>query len=1030
MISRIKLLRPSSIRSLTLRNTRSLATASNRDSVVTATGVPYTVGDQYGGFTVSRLSQVPQLKMTAVELIHNSTKARHLHLDRDDTNSVFSIGFKTNPPDLSGLPHILEHTTLCGSEKFPVRDPFFKMLTRSLANFMNAMTGFDYTFYPFATTNTTDYNNLQQVYLDAVYHPLLRPLDFSQEGWRLENEDPNDPNSPLVYKGVVFNEMKGQMSNPSYLFYIKYFREIYPSLKSSGGDPLYIPNLHYQDLKNFHDERYHPSNSFSFSYGGIRIDKILKPIDETISKFDNLKPLHSDIKQPITIDENKSVKVDGPMDPLFDESRQYKSSISWILDDSSNVTNTYLWKVFGTLLMDGHSSPFYKALIDSGLGIDFSVNSGLDTTPAKNILTIGLQGLSKENLPVFKETVFKVFEDISKNGFPQSKIDALINQSELADREVEANLGMGFVYRLFPRVFNNVEVFDLLDHSKLLTQLKEQLKNPNIFQELVKNHILNKPYFEFTMTPNEKYEQSIAEAEQEKLQKAIENITEEEKKKIYETGLELQKVQSSSEDLSVLPTLVSSDIDPQGRNIEVKKNTSFSVPYSLRVTDTQGLTYLRMLKDIGSLPVSLRHLLPLYSEALTNVGLHNMPMEEFENEIKLNTGGFSVSSLIRTDPTNTSKLNLFQHFNGVALDEKTSHLYNYYNQVLKDAAFENLEKLVPLIQSSVANSMNSLSESGHSYAMSHAGASFSLAKRLGDTLGGLEQVQFMKQLSLYDEAQLKERIVPKLNQLQSWIGNPEKLNVGLTFSPMNEEALVKQNEQSMQQFVQNLPQSQSPSSSSGPLEETINLLPLEKSFFNLPFQVSYVGVALKGVEYSNSDGAALQILANLLTHKFLHKEIREKGGAYGGGASYSAIDGIFSYYSYRDPNPANSLDAISKSAKWALGNSWTERDLHDAKLSIFQSVDSPISPRSEITTEFLYGVTNEMKQQRRQALLNVTLDDVLKAAEKYLVPNLNDGSFTGSSVTVLGPEQEFTKNNDWVVRDIESPYVDFTESLN
>lgn len=187
------------------------ASTTTRSTVISKTGVPYTVGDQYGGFSVSRVTEVPQLGMAAVELLHNPTNARHLHLDRDDSNNAFSIGFKTNPPDLTGLPHILEHTTLCGSEKFPVRDPFFKMLTRSLANFMNAMTGFDYTFYPFATTNHTDYNNLQKVYLDAVYHPLLRPLDFSQEGWRLENEDPNDINSPLVYKGVVYNEMKGQM---------------------------------------------------------------------------------------------------------------------------------------------------------------------------------------------------------------------------------------------------------------------------------------------------------------------------------------------------------------------------------------------------------------------------------------------------------------------------------------------------------------------------------------------------------------------------------------------------------------------------------------------------------------------------------------------------------------------------------------------------------------------------------------------------------------------------------------------------
>lgn len=1000
--------------------------ASSLHSTISKTGTSYTVGDQYGGFHVKRLTEVPQLGLTAVDLVHTTTRARHVHLDRDDSNNVFSIGFKTNPPDFTGVPHILEHTTLCGSEKFPVRDPFFKMLTRSLANFMNAMTGFDYTFYPFATTNHTDYGNLQQVYLDSVYKPLLRELDFLQEGWRLENEDPTDPNSPLNFKGVVYNEMKGQVSNPSYLFYIKYFHEIYPSLQSSGGDPNFITDLKYQELRDFHDQKYHPSNSFSLSYGNINLAKAIAPVDGAISEY-KYETSKQEVKHPIDLTENKSIVVDGPLDPLFDENRQYKTSLSWILGDSKDISETYVWKVFSNLLMDGHASPFYKALIDTNLGTDFSVNAGLDVTPAKNIFTIGLQGLSEETVSTFKKEVFKVLEDVAEHGIPQDRIDAVLNQAELADREVEANLGMSFVYKIFPRVFNETDVFTLLDNAKLLADFKKEISKPDRFQNLAKEFLLSKPYLEFTMIPKESFEADGASQEKEKLEKYVKSLSQSDKDTIFEQGKKLLETQSSVDDVSVLPTLVSGDISRDINRIDVGSDSSGAIPIALRVTDTQGLTYLRMKKNIDAVSASLRLYLPLYADAVTNVGTVERSMDELENEIKLNTGGFSVSPVVLTDPKDSSAVKLVQLFNGVSLDEKSHYLYDYYGDFLHNANFGNLEKLTPLIQSSVANSMNSLSESGHSYATGHAAAAFSPSRRLSETLNGIEQVQFMKQLSTLSEEDLAKVVVTKLHEISRLLSSAEDLKVGLTLSPGTDGAAetLTANKTSIASFVSTLSAEKETS-----VPSDIKLLPVDKTFFALPFQVSYVGVALKGVEYTHEDGSALQILANLLTHKYLHKEIREKGGAYGGGASYSALDGVFTFYSYRDPNPVNSLKAIAGAGQWALQNEWTQRNLDEAKLSIFQGIDAPLSPRSEITSEFVHGITNELRQSRRTALLNVEIKDIQRVAEKYLVPSLAE-DFQNASITVLGPEQPgFESEAGWNVCDIEKPTVDFTKSLS
>lgn len=966
--------------------------ASTVSSAVSNTGASYAVGDQYGSFNIKRIAQVKQLGLTAIDLVHDKTRARHVHLDRADTNNVFSIGFKTNPPDFTGVPHILEHTTLCGSEKFPVRDPFFNMLTRSLANFMNAMTGFDYTFYPFATTNHRDFNNLQQVYLDAVYKPLLRREDFSQEGWRLENEDPNDKSTPLNFKGVVFNEMKGQMSNPSYLFYIKYFREIYPSLNSSGGDPEFITDLKYDELKEFHDDKYHPSNSFTLSYGNLKLSDVLRPIEDSIFEYEYLDP-KAEVKQPIELNETKKVVVDGPLDPLFDPSRQYKSSLTWILGDSNDTHNTYLWKVFGNLIMDGHSSPLYKALIDTNLGTDFSVNSGLDVTSAKNLLTIGLQGLSEENIPKFKEAVFKVIEDVATNGFPPERIDAIVNQAELADREVEANLGLGFVYKFFPRVFNKVDVFNLIDNSKLLNEFKKEVSRPNRFQDLAKEFLIKKPYFEFLMTPNAEFETETAKKEQEKLENLVQSLTDVDREKIYTQGQKLLESQSKPADVSVLPTLSAEDISKEIRRFDLEHKNVDGVPLSLRITDTQGLTYLRMQKNINNIPANLRPYLSLYSDAVMNVGTKERSMDELENEIKLNTGGLALSFGTVVDPKDCKNVKLVQNFSGVSLDEKSHYLYDYLSDFIQNANFGNLEKLLPLIQGSVANSMNSLSESGHSYAIGHASAAFSKSRRLAESLGGIEQVQFMKTLGEIPENELKDKVVAKLEEVGSYVATSGNIKYGITLSPS-----ATPNTKEITKFTNSLPAGES----HGELTD-VELLPVKKTHFQLPFQVSYVGVALPAVEYTHPDGAPLQVLANLLSYKYLHKEIREKGGAYGGGASYSALDGVFTFYSYRDPNPSNSLSAIKNAGTWAVNNTWTKRNLDEAKLSIFQNIDSPISPRSEISGEFSLGITNELRQLRRENLLAVDIDDVVRVAQKYLVTYL-DNDLEKANVTVLGPE--------------------------
>ncbi|CAN6660880.1 presequence protease, mitochondrial [Trichomonascus vanleenenianus] len=935
--------------------------------------------------------------MTAVELAHDKSEARHLHLAKKDTNKVFSIGFKTNPPDLTGLPHILEHTTLCGSKQYPVKDPFFSMQTRSLANFMNAMTGLDYTFYPFATTNETDYKNLQKVYLDAVFHPLLRESDFRQEGWRLEKEVPGDDESSLIFKGVVYNEMKGMMSDPSYIFNEKFLRSIYPSLQSSGGDPAFITDLRYEDLVEFQKTRYHPSNSFTLSYGDMELGEILSSVNDTIESFSKEQSSHA-VLQPIDIHENKTIVAKGPVDPMFDQSKQHKYSLSWIVGDSGDLKEMVVWKVLGLLLTYGHSSPLHKVLIDGGIGTDFSPNTGFQDLPGKTIFSVGLQGCSEESLEQFKEAINGVFLDIAENGLPREQVEAIINQVELSQKEVDSNFGMSMVYKVFPRVFNTNSIIESLDDEKLLNTFKQEYENNRrLFQDAVQNILLSQPHFEFVMTPDAEFEAASAEEEQVRLAKKIEECN----------GAPEEVPVTDKGDEEVLPTLTSEDLSSQEPSIEVQKHQGNTI--FVRETNTRGLIYTSITKDMSHLPIELLPVMSLFATALSNVGTKSHTAAELENLIRLHTGGVdaSISTMGHAQaPFESSSLKL--NLSGTSVEEKSKYLFDFFQQYLLEANFDNVEKLSQLIQSSASNAMADLSHSGHSYAVRHASAAVTPKKRLDELLNGMEQVFHIKMLAEKSPEQLGDFIMPKLKKIADIASSRSSWISGVTYSPSPDT--LSANVGHFNNFLSTLKQQDSPDVHN---LNKLNPLHATQSYFKMPFGVSYVGGALKGAAYDHKDSAALKILSSLLTHKHLHPEIREKGGAYGGGAIYSSLDGLFQLYSYRDPHPSNTISVVKSCGDWVLGTQFTDRDLLAAKLYVFQALETPIAPKAEIAYEYLYGLTNEMRQKKREDLLRVTLDDVKRVAEKYLI----NGSL---SLSVLGqdPKGDFTEQKGWTINEV------------
>ncbi len=989
-----RVFKPSKFHLNALKLNRTLASASSR---------LYQPGAKYCGYTVKRSIDVPEFELTAVELVHDKTGAQHLHIDRDDRNNVFSMVFKTNPPDATGVPHILEHTTLCGSQKFPVRDPFFKMLNRSLSNFMNAMTGHDYTFYPFATTNEIDFTNLRDVYTDATLSPLLNEEDFFQEGWRLESEDPKDKTSPLTFKGVVYNEMKGQMSSASYLFYIRFQENIYPSLNNSGGDPAHITDLGYGDLVDFHSYNYHPSNSRVFTYGDILLKDHLQHLDKVFKTFGR-RATSNEIKQPINLTESKRVLVKGPVDPMVPADGQVKTSLTWLASTPTDIYETFCLKVLGSLLMDGHSSPLHQALIDTGLGSDFSVNSGMDTTTAANFFTVGLQGISEDKIPEVEIAIRTTLNKVMKEGIDPIRIEAIIHQMELGRKDKKSNFGMQLLYSVAPGWVNNIDSFELLKWNETISRFRNDLSKGRFLENLIQKYFAaDKPTFSFTMLPDDNFEKQLEADEKARLEQKVNALDEEDKEIIYKRGLRLLEKQTEKEDLTCLPTLHVNDIPKTAEKFPLVHSLinlagTEKVDLQKRLTGTNGITYFRAIRQLNNIPEDLYPYLPLFCDALTNLGTKSKTMAELEEQIKLKTGGLSAGVNARPSPSDINSLNLQLSLSGVALDQNVEPMFDLWSQLLLETNFENTDKLISLIKAQVSNNLSSLAQSGHSYARSVAASYLTPVKAISEQLSGVQQVKFLNDLtSMIENGTFADVVIPKLKELQQLIVASSKSRIALTCG----ENAADSNEKLAREFINKLPASA--------LEDGKDYLsqfkmPLYtagiKTNVRLPFQVSYIAASLKGVSYTHEDGAPLQVLSNLLTYKHLHHEIREKGGAYGGGAGYSATEGIFSYYSYRDPNPMKSLETVSKAGEFAVGKDWTDEDLEQAKLTIFQGVDSPISVKSEGMIEFVDGITDEMRETRRKRLLEVEINDVKRVAQKYLIDNKE------TSFAVVGPKKD------------------------
>ncbi|KAI4888182.1 hypothetical protein NFI96_014761 [Prochilodus magdalenae] len=993
----------------------------------------YVVGQKIHGFTVREVTPVPDLFLTAVKLDHDVTGAQYLHAARDDSNNLFSVQFRTTPMDSTGVPHILEHTVLCGSQRYPCRDPFFKMLNRSLSTFMNAFTASDYTMYPFSTQNAKDFQNLLSVYLDAVFFPCLRELDFCQEGWRLENENPTDPSSPLMFKGVVFNEMKGAFSDNERVYAQHLQNKLLPDHTYSvvsGGEPLAITDLTWEQLKQFHATHYHPSNARFFTYGHLPLEQHLKQIqEEALCKFHRTNP-NTAVPPQTHWNKPREDHVTCSPDALApDPTKQNTLCVSYLLGDITDTFEAFTLSLLSSLMISGPNSPFYQALIEPKIGTDFSSVVGYDGSTRQASFSVGLQGMAEQDIETVKHIISQTIDDIIMNGFEEKRIEALLHKIEIQMKHQSTSFGLALASYIASCWNHDGDPVQLLKISENVSRFRQCLQeNPRYLQDKVQHYFKENTHrLTLSMSPDEQYVVKQSNAEKDKLQQKIQALSDCDHKEIYEKGVSLQLLseQCKTQDASCLPALKVSDIEPAIPQTPVQMGTAGGVPVQYCEQPTNGMVYFRAMCNLNTLPEDLKIYVPLFCSVITKLGSGDMDYRQQAQQMELKTGGMSVTPQIISD---IADLDLYEQgilLTSSCLERNLPDMFHLWSDIFNSPHFDDEERLRVLVMMSAQELSNGISYSGHMYAMARAARSLTPAADLQETFGGMDQVKFMKRMAEMTDL---TSVLRKLPRIKRHLLNPDTMRCAVNATPQKMAGAAVE----LERFMGNIapqrkerkpvrpviverpldPNAPSESTARRKLVSEARFKPCQmKTYFELPYPVNFVSECVRTVPFTHEDYASLCILGRMITAKFLHGEIREKGGAYGGGARMGG-SGLFFFYSYRDPNCSQTLAAFRSGVDWARDGKFTQQDVDEAKLSIFSTVDAPIAPSDKGLGLFLNGINDELKQAHRERLFAVTHKNLVDVAGRYL----GIGQST-CGVAVLGPKNEhIRKDPSWIVK--------------
>lgn len=977
------------------------------------------VGQTYHHFKLVKCTEIPELQCILRELVHEPTGARVMHIATEDPENLFCLSFQTVPQTSNGVAHILEHTVLCGSEKFPVKDPFFAMNRRSLNTFMNALTGADFTCYPAASQVPKDFYNLLEVYLDAVFHPYLKELSFLQEGHRLEFANPSDPHSPLEYKGIVYNEMKGALSSPNARLAEAINQALFPDVTygiNSGGDPQDIPHLSYKELKEFHQKFYHPSRCLFFFYGNLPLEGHLDFITKhTLDQTEKAPPLPPIPSQPRFRDPVYRT-LTYPIAPEEDLADKDMIAFAWLTCHILQQEEALALSVLEIILMDTDASPLKRALLRSGLCKQAS--SFIDIELNEIPWGIILKGCNSDHAEELEKLIFTTLKEIAHQGIPLYMIENAIHQLEFHRFEItgdHAPFGLSLFMRSALLKQHGADPEQGLKVHSLFDQLrKDILEDPRYFGHLIEKYLIHNSHFvRITMVPDKQLGAKEAEEEKQRLQAIKDLLSLEQVNTIIQKAEELAtfQKQQEEEDADILPKVSLQDVPHLTRNFELHREKIGNLEVFHHPVFTNDIIYADLTYDLPSLPEEDLPYLRLLTLVLTQMGCGDRNYIENLDYIQGNTGGIEAGIHLNLQAHDPHDFHPSLFIRGKALHRKASKLFPLIEQMATDAHLQDLDRLKEIIFKHFTNLEGRLNQNALKYAVNLSASGLNSPSKIANDLYGLNYFWKIRDI-VKDWDKQGPFVLAKLLQLQEKVLGLEHPHLILGCDSAIYNQLKTHGFYGLKD-IQTKPFKK--------WEQSFDIPKVPSQGRLIASPVAFISQVFPTICYTHPQASALSIAAFLFDNLTLHPRIREQGGAYGAGAVSNAMSGSFYFYSYRDPNIVSSLRAFKEAVQMVREGHFDDSDLEEAKLEMVQTLDSPISPGSQGELAYIWfreGKTVEVRQAFRDRMLNLTRKDVQKAVEDWIIPHLNE-----QTTVVFAGKELLEKENEELKKSGKEPLL-------
>ncbi|MCL1631695.1 insulinase family protein [Sporolactobacillus sp. CPB3-1] len=955
------------------------------------------------GFRLLQTDKVQDIHSEAYVFEHEKSGARLLFLKNDDDNKVFSISFRTPPENNTGVFHILEHSVLCGSDKYPVKEPFVELLKGSLNTFLNAFTFSDKTMYPVASKNDKDFQNLMDVYLDAVFHPNIYKYKeiLQQEGWHYELENADDP---INYKGVVYNEMKGAFSSPEGLLMRANQNSLFPDTSygyESGGDPLYIPDLTYDYFLECHKKYYSPANSYIYLYGNLNIEDQLAYLDQAY--LSNYERINVDSRIAIQKPIGKINEVIRQYPVLPDSELKDKTylSMNFAVSTSTNPETYLAFDILDYLLLDNPAAPLKKAILDAGIGQD--VFGSYDNSILQPFFSINVKNANEDQKEALKKVVFDTLRAFVNDGLDKKQIEAAITVKEFQLREADyGSMPKGLIYSIMAMDSWLYDENPLL-HLKFettLTKIKQALAT-DYFEKLIDRYLLNSNHQTFvTIAPSRTIAEKEAKQVEARLADVKKQLNADGISKVIEETRKLKERQASAdnpEDLRKIPMLSLSDVARKAEELPLKETEIDGVKTLYHDLETNKIAYVSLYFDASSVSADKLPYLSLLQEILGRVDTENYAYSDLVNEINIQTGGIGFDNQTFSDKSDDDAYAPKFSVKTKVLQDKLAQAFALIHEILYHSKFDNASRIREIIKEVRSRVEMSFNQNGQSVVVRRLGSYFSNAAAYGEQLRGLDFYRFLTDLDKNWDARFAV-FAESLSDLTTQLFNKKALIASVTG---NTEILT-----AVQRHFSTLKLQEQTVFDRGTA-----VLPAPEARNEGLMTSSKVQYAAKGANFKSLGYAytgKLQVLKKVLTLDYLWNKVRVMGGAYGCGIALESAGNLI-FWSYRDPNLKETLTIYDGAATFAESFNADDFEMTKYIIGTLADLDTPLTPRgkgSMADAQYFKHITQADVQETRDHVLDTALADI-KAFAKLLKSVTDQGL-----VCVLGNESKIQENKD------------------